>query len=307
MRYFELTPSNDFEEKTSSFTVRRVMEIAELKTERALAPQFPGLTDVDRCSEWDIGMPMDEEQLEDEANEAYWEEYKQTPKAIISLAAGQRLWANRFGALTSVRWDRADAKEEFEKAFNPAAAGFVFQPVREQALASVNEAMDFGQLFIGMSFFLIIATLMLTGLLFVFGVQQRAEEMGTLLALGWASAKVRALFLMEGGVIALVGSAVGAWAGIGYTKFLIWGLSRYWQGAIANSAIQYFAKPETVVVGAVAGFLCALTAMAIAMWRQAKHPARELLQSDFSQELKSGSVTSKRSVRRGARPRRCDR
>ncbi|MCF7849803.1 MAG: ABC transporter permease, partial [Kiritimatiellales bacterium] len=287
IKYFSLLPSGKFEERERSFMVHSIMEMDMLAAERTLAPQFPGLTDVDRCTEWDVGMPMDEKLLEDEANEDYWDKYKQTPKALVTLKAGQEMWSNRFGALSSVRWDgdAAGIRASFMKEFDPVKDGLVFQPVREQALSAVNEAMDFGQLFVGMSFFLIVAALMLTGLLFVFGVQQRAEEMGTLLALGWKPGLVRALYLGEGGVIALLGSLAGAWAGTGYTRFLIWGLSRYWQGAVANSAIQYFAKPETIAIGAVSSFACALAAMAVAMWRQARHPARELLMADFSQEF----------------------
>lgn len=284
MKYFELLPSNRFEERERSFTVRRVVEMDGLELERKLALPFPGLTDVDRCSDWDVGIPMEKAQLDDEANEAYWNQYGQTPKAMISLEAGQEMWANRFGGLMSVRWEEGrDVATAFRQAYDPAAGGFVFQPVREQALAAVDNAMDFGQLFVGMSFFLIIAALMLTGLLFAFGVQQRAEELGILLATGWTSGRVRALFFMEGGMIALVGSVVGAWVGTGYTKLLIFGLSNYWSGAVANSAIQYFAKPETLATGAMSSFICALAAMGIAMWRQSKHPARELLMADFTQ------------------------
>jgi ABC-type lipoprotein release transport system permease subunit len=134
-----------------------------------------------------------------------------------------------------------------------------------------------------MSFFLIVAALMLTGLLFVFGIQQRAEEMGILLATGWTPSAVRRLFLMEGGAIALAGSVAGAWLGSGYTKLLLLGLSTCWQGAVASSAIQYFARPETVLTGAAASFICALVAIGIAVWRQTRHSARELLTADFSQ------------------------
>jgi len=309
MSYFELLPSNQFKEQTRAFVVREIIEMADLDVERQLAPQFPGLTDVDRCADWDAGIPMDEAALDDEANEAYWEAYKQTPKAIVSLSAGQAMWSNRFGSLTAVRWkvgqasslsahapgrapvDRLEACPTlmFKKEYDPAAAGFVFQPVREQALAAVDQALDFGQLFVGMSFFLIVAALMLTGLLFVFGVQQRAEEMGILLALGWTPGRVRAVYLAEGGAIALVGSVVGAWVGTGYTRFLIWGLSRYWQGAVANSAIQYFAKSQTILIGAIASFICAMFAMFIAIRHQAKHSARELLAADF-QTLEVGNA-----------------
>ena len=284
MNYFELLPSGRFEVRDRIFTVRRIIEMSELSAERELAPQFPGLTDVDRCADWDVGIPMEKAQLEDKANEEYWNSYRQTPKAVVSLKAGQSMWANRFGGLTSVRWPQgAAAAEEFRNRFDPSAAGFIFQPVREQALAAADNAMDFGQLFIGMSFFLIVAALMLTGLLFVFGVQQRAEEMGILLATGWKPSAVRNLFFMEGGAIALTGSAAGAWLGTGYTKLLILGLATYWQGAVANSAIQYFARPGTVVAGALASFICAILSMGIAMWRQTGHPARELLTADFSQ------------------------
>ena len=285
LTYFELLSSGRFEERERRFTVRRIVEMAALGTERELAPLFPGLTDVDRCTDWDVGFPMEEALLEDAANEAYWEEFKQTPKAIVSLEAGQEMWSNRFGSLTSVRWVKpGNVEEVFRAAFDPGAAGFVFLPVREQALAAVENALDFGQLFVGMSFFLIVAALMLTGLLFVFGIQQRAGEMGVLLAMGWTPRAVRGLFLAEGGAIALVGSLAGAWLGTGYTRLLILGLSNYWEGAVANSAIQYFAKPGTVAMGAVTSLVCALGAMAIALGRQVKHPARALLMADFSQE-----------------------
>jgi len=285
LEYFELLPSNIFEKRKRMFKVSGIISMADLEIERKLAPHFPGLTDVDRCADWDVGFPMEEVQLEDEANEAYWNQYKQMPKAVVSLKAGQEMWANRFGDLTSVRWQKeAGVKEAFSQNFDPSSAGFVFQPVREQALVAVEQALDFGQLFVGMSFFLIVAALLLTGLLFVFGVQQRAEEMGILLAAGWTPSRLRCLFLLEGGAIALVGSVLGAWLGTGYTQLLILGLSRYWGGAVASAPIEYFATPGTVAIGVVSSGVCAVLAMGFAMRRLTRVSARELLTADFSQD-----------------------
>jgi len=301
MAYFELLPNGGFVERTRTFSVHSILPMADLEAERTFAPQFPGLSDVDRCADWDVGIPMDEAELEDEANEAYWEQYGQTPKAIVSLIAGQEMWANRFGSLTAVRWNVGQASSlsahamgratvdrleacptlKFHEEYDPAAAGFVFQPVREQALAAVDNAMDFGELFVGMSFFLILSALILTALLFVFSVQQRAEETGILLATGWKPRTVRNLFLAEGGLVALAGSIGGALLGIGYTRLLLDGLSNHWKGAVAGSAIELFASPQTVINGAVASFICALVAMAIAIRRQTRHSARELLVADF--------------------------
>ncbi|MBN2704475.1 MAG: ABC transporter permease [Pontiellaceae bacterium] len=299
MRYYELLPSGQFEERERAFRVRGILEMQDLEQERSLAPPFPGLTDVDRCADWDVGIPMDETALEDEANEAYWNAYRQTPKAIVSLAAGQSMWSNRFGSLTSVRWTNGEEVEAaFRAAYRPEAAGYQFQPVREQALEAVQQAMDFGELFLGMSFFLILSALLLTALVFVFGVQRRAEEMGILLAVGWRRQTIRSLQIAEGGIVALAGSIGGAWLGVGYTKLLIHGLAHGWGGAVANTSIHYFAQPPTVFIGAVSAFICALLAMAITAWRQTRHPVRELLQADFAEEFNpSMQAPERRKIR----------
>ena len=39
-----------------------------------------------------------------EKDEAYWKKYKGTPKAFISLKTARKIWANRFGNLTLVKF-----------------------------------------------------------------------------------------------------------------------------------------------------------------------------------------------------------
>lgn len=284
MRYAVLTPANRFEEHTRDFTVHAIREMEDLAEERARMPRFPGLSDVESCADWDVGMPMDEDLLKDEANEAYWDTYRETPKAFISLAAGQAMWGSRFGALSSVRYPgaaEADILPALRTAMDPAAAGLALRPVREEALQAVAKAIPFGGLFLGMSFFLIIAAFVFIGLLFVLGAQQRAGEMGILMALGFRLGQVRLLFLTEAGLIALVGSALGAVAGMAYTGALLWALARFWQGALANAAIDYHANTFTVLCGGMASFAGAVVTAAIATWRQLQHRPYTLLTADF--------------------------
>jgi ABC-type lipoprotein release transport system permease subunit len=289
LAYAELLPSNDFVDKSRNFTVQSVREMEGLRAERDLMPTFPGLSDANSCADWDVGVPMDRELLKDEAIGKYWKAYGQTPKAFVTLRAGQEMWANRFGDLTAVRYpgseeDAARLREALKAEMDPSLAGLFFVPVGEQADAAVSQALDFGGLFLGISFFLIIAALMLTGLLFVFGVQQRASEMGALLALGYTPRRVRLLMLGEGFAIALAGSIAGVLASTGYTHALIYGLTRYWQGAVANAPILYHAENGALAMGGAISLLCAMCAVALAMWRQSKRPARELLSLDFTQE-----------------------
>ena len=289
MTYSVVLPNNEFEERSREFTVHSVREMDDLVVERELMPVYPGLSDVESCADWDVGMPMDDELLNDEANEAYWDAYRETPKVFVTLSAGQEMWGNRFGALTSVRFegtagDADNLRIQLRDTMDPAKTGLVFMPVREQADAAVAQALDFGGLFLGMSFFLIVAALVLTGLLFVFGAQQRAPQIGLLLAVGFRTNTVRRLLMAEAALIAVIGCVLGAGLGVLYTRALIFALANYWQGAIADSRILFHATAGTIIIGIVGTLVCALISMFIAVRRLSKRSARDLLHVDFSQE-----------------------
>lgn len=284
--YYEFSSANEFVERSRQFTVHSIIQMDLLATERELMPEFPGLSDVESCKDWDIGMPMDEDKLADKPNEEYWNRYRQTPKAFVTLNAGREMWANRFGELTGVRFEagtysRDDVNRALSCEIDPAALGLVFGAVREDATRAVAESLDLGELFLGMSFFLIISALLLTGMLFVFGVQQRAEQIGLLLAVGYRRAHTCFLLLVEGGLVVSAGVLVGAPLGVLYGRGMIWMLGRYWQGAIAGSAVQYYAGPRTVAVGAGVAFVCALAAMGFALLGHVRDNIRDLLASNF--------------------------
>ena len=169
-------------------------------------PPFPGVADRANCRDWEPGHPG-RPGADPGQGRAYWDAYRGTPKAFVTLRAGQAMWNNRFGNLTAVRYPPRPGRPAMrwrDGGLHPAGArtpprlGLFFRPVREQALAAGSQAMDFGQLFLGFSLFLIVAALLLTALLFSLAVEQRAEEVGILLALGFPPRAVRRLFLVEG-------------------------------------------------------------------------------------------------------------
>ena len=92
----------------------------------------------------------------------------------------------------------------------PEELGLRFEPVREQALKAAEQSQDFGGLFLGFSFFLIVAALLLMAMLFQFGLEQRTPEIGTLLALGFTPKQVRKLLLREGVALAFTGDVARA-------------------------------------------------------------------------------------------------
>src|SRR5690606_20192714 len=88
----------------------------------ALAPPLPGLSGKEHCRDWDPGLPVDTARIRPR-DEAYWQAHRGTPKAWIPLAVGQALWANRFGALTAIRFSApGDATSQASGASHGAAA-----------------------------------------------------------------------------------------------------------------------------------------------------------------------------------------
>ncbi len=281
LTYYVVGLMHKLEEQSQVFRVRGVVPMSGPSADRTLMPDFPGLANAKSCREWDAGFPIHLDRIRDQ-DQKYWDVYRGTPKAFVTLAAGQKMWSNRFGDLTAVRYPASEltasaAAEALRRALDPASVGLVFQPVRAEAITASEQAQDFGQLFLGFSFFLIIAALLLMSLLFRFAIEQRTTEVGILLALGFTPKRVRRLLLGESGVVALVGGVAGMLGGVGYAQAILYGLSTLWRGAVGTSALRYHAAPVTLLTGAFAGTVIAWLTLAVALRKQAAQPARELL------------------------------
>lgn len=279
LKFWLVGPLRKLEEHTGTFRVKAILAPTDPTLDPDLMPDIPGLTDKKDCRQWEPGVPIDLNKIR-EKDQAYWAAHRGTPKAIITLKAGQTLWINRFGNLTAIRYPKASLTQVeacLRQALNPASLGLFFQPVRERALSASAASTDFGGLFLGFSLFLIVAALLLTGLLFAFGVEQRATEVGTLLALGLTPRQVRSLLLREGGLLALLASVLGAFLATLYTRAVLGGLSGVWKDAVVRSPLTYEAKPETLVGGALSSFLVGLLVIWLVSRKQAQAPVRALL------------------------------
>jgi len=262
------------------FRICRVVPLAGAAADPSLMPDFPGLADVENCRDWDPGLPIDLHRIRDK-DEAYWDRYRGTPKAFVTLAAGRAMWANRYGDLTAVRFpagsDRDAVAEGLRSRIDPASLGLFATPVRDMGRRAAGGGTDFGQLFLGLSMFLIAAAVLLTWLLFVFTVQGRSRQTGMLLAIGFPVRRIRRLYLTEGAIVAFLGALAGTILGSVYTRLLIFGLSTAWQGAVAGTAIRYSASLESQGIGFISGFLISLLAMVWTLRRQTRGSAHSLL------------------------------
>ena len=286
LTYYQVTPTRKLIEQTHTFTVARVVPMMGPFADASLMPDFPGLSEAEDCRNWDTGLPIDLDKIRDK-DEAYWDTYRGTPKAFISLAAAQSLWGNHFGKLTAIRWSAADNTEasirrSVRQTLDPIAAGFSFEDVRTAAGQSAAGSTDFAGLFAGLSMFLIFSTAILLGLVFVFYVESRSAQIGILQAVGWSWLKIFALFIAQGAIVAAVGCCLGAVLSVLYTAGLIRVLNAtFWAQALANLQLVFHASAATLLSGMMVSLLICVFAIQIALYHRIRKPIVQLLTGTF--------------------------
>jgi putative ABC transport system permease protein len=288
LTYYVLDSMRKIQQQSTTFTVRSILPMDGPAVDPELMPDFPGLADVNNCRDWTPGVDIDLDKIRTK-DQQYWDKYKGTPKAFITLSVGQKIWANRYGDLTAVRYPLAvhsgdDIAAAILKSVEPANAGLFFQPVAKQAQAALNSTTDFGMLFLGLSMFVIISALILTGLVFVFGVQSRSEQIGLLLAVGLKPFLVRNLLLIEGGLICFFGALVGIAAGLIYTRLIILGLSTIWTQAVGFSQILFHAGLMSLLYGFIFSSAVSIAAIWLSLRGLLKKSARELISGSLRWE-----------------------
>lgn len=263
-------------EASEALTVARIVPIQGVFADRTLTPDFPGLAEAEQLSRWDAGPAIDRRRIRDQ-DESYWDDYRATPKAFINLDTGQRLWSNRFGTLTAIRFDAPVTEAQLIERIDPEPLGFVARDVKAQADRAAAGTVDFGQLFLSLSAFIIIAAVVLTGTLFAMSVEQRARQLGTLMAVGFTRQQVMMLILGEGLVVACMGVLVGLLGGVGYAYAVIDALTGAWSGAVASTPVVFHATLVSLLVGPIAAMVVSAVAMRLTMRGLVRRPARELL------------------------------
>ena len=247
-----------------AFRVRAVIPMETAAKAKGVMPVIPGLAGVDSCAAWDVGMPMDAEKLKDAANEAYWKQWRETPKAFLTYAAGKACFGTFFGEAMSVRVaaDEAAVRHAL-KALTPAQAGFVARPVWEEGLKAAQGSTDFRMLFAGMAFVLMAAALLLSALSLSLSLETRKSEVALFSALGWGRGRVVRTLAAEWSVPLAAGALAGGGVGAGLARALVWSLGRFWRDAFAGAGMSFhFSLPMAC---AAACAIAALT-LAVLLW-----------------------------------------
>ena len=292
--YYSVSTDETYITETALFRLKGILPIEGITADRNIIPEFPGIHDTADMSEWESPFPLDYTLVRDK-DETYWDEYGATPKAFIPLGSGKRLWKNRFGDLTTIRFGlmpdsdiqaaRTHFETEFLKKIQPEQVGFQFLSLQADGLQASTGATDFGMLFGSLSGFIIIAVALLVAMLFRVGVEQRSREIGILQAVGYPLAKIRRRFLYEGAVVAGIGSLFGCLLAIGYAELMIYGLQTWWLPAIGTPFMELHVDPMSLVRGVLISLIVVMISIRITVQQLGETSTTALLagETDFAE------------------------
>jgi ABC-type lipoprotein release transport system permease subunit len=271
LKYFAVGPLRQLDEKSAFFIVKEILPVSGTYQDPTLMPSIPGLADAGSCRDWKAGIPIDLSRIRDK-DEEYWNKWKGTPKAFINIKTAQNLWQNRFGDYTAIRFpasttDIKKIKEVFRNNLDPANLGFNVRNVKEEALYAARNGVNFSQLFIGLSFFVLLSAVLLTSLLFLLNMTKRSTQAGTLSALGYSARLIRKLFLLEGILVALLGSLAGLILAVIYNKVILILLNSLWYDIVRTSSLEMEINPGTLLTGFIISMAIAILTIIISLRR----------------------------------------
>ncbi len=272
--YFTIGPLRQLEEKELSLKIKEIVPMESAYSDPTLMPFIPGLSDAGSCSEWETGIPVKLNKIRDK-DEKYWDDYRGTPKAFINTSLGLECWKNRFGNYTAFRFDTNDYNKEklqkkLSKTINPEYLSLQLLNVKQEGMQAAQHGVDFGQLFISLSFFVLLSGIILTVLLFIFHASQRRDQIGTLSAMGFDSGKIISFFMVESLASAFLGIVVGIFLALAYTQLVFFGLSRVWSDIVRTTILEISIVPGTLIMGALASMLVSVLSLYFVMKRLTK-------------------------------------
>jgi putative ABC transport system permease protein len=288
--YFEVGPLRRLVQKDTTFVISSIFRMEGAKADPQLAPVIPGLSDAGNCRDWKTGVPVDLKKIRTK-DEDYWKVHKGTPKAFVSLETAQKLWGNRFGQSTAIRIDglkMAEFESQLLSGLFPAQLGFEIRDVKTDGLAAASGGTDFGGLFIGLSFFVLFAAVLLAFLLFKLYLGFRKTEIGTLTALGFSFPAIRKLFVAEASVFVLVGILLGIPFSIFYNHLILKAINTIWVDIVRTSIVNIHIRPGSLLMGSLIIAVLSITAIWFILNRFLKNEAIALQRKLVSGKVKTG-------------------
>lgn len=256
MDYFVTKGMKKLDTRTKSFVVKAIAPLADFLQDSLLMTEYPGLSNVERCADWDSDLPINMDHIK-KIDEDYWYAHKQTPKALVAYDAVKSDWSMPFGVATALQVnDAANAMSHLTHS----QMGVLIAHPREAALHAANNGTDFSSLFLALGFFIILSGVLLMQNPLVEMLAQRRQEIELYQTLGYPAKRIYQILLREIGTVVIAVSPIGIVAGLLYSGITLFLLGNVWSGATHTEGFALHVNPVTLLIAWVSGMvICALT------------------------------------------------
>lgn len=260
------------------FKVGRVVPLSEWVSDGSLSADFPGLSNVERCTDWDSDLPIQMDLITDE-DERYWDLFRSTPKAIIAYDAVVGDWGNAYGSATAIRIP--NARPDLT-GLRPEMFGIQLIHPREAGIYAARNGVDFAGLFLALGFFIIVSAvlLMLNPLSEMF--YRRRHEIALLRSMGYTRKRIKGMLWMESVPVVGGASVVGVVMGLLYTRLIMWLLGGVWQGATQTDGFGVYPGTWTLIAGTLVSVGLSLGLLRWAIIRALREESHKVYSSGSS-------------------------
>ncbi len=249
--------------RSHRFIVSQIIPITQVQEQAAvLSADFPGLSGVKHCTDWDSDLPIDMSRIA-KIDEDYWDTYRQTPKALVSLDAVGNDWAGAYGVATKIEVEDTFSLQNL----TPEAFGIAVVQPRQTALSAAQNGTDFGTLFLALGAFIIVAAILLMQNPLSEMYHLRKQEIALLGTLGFSKRQVTGRLFTEALPVVAIAAPIGVLLGYAYAALILWLLSGPWSGVTQTDGFSLHAQPLTVVVALAISFAAALAVLWFAIKR----------------------------------------
>lgn len=250
LTYFVSSDFKVLNEEKRRYIVRAILPLRTFVEDSLLSADFPGLSDVVRCTDWDSDLPINMNLITEE-DEAYWERYRSTPKILISYESIKDSWQNAYGSATALRFEKAVDLSRL----SPSMLGVNLLYPRETGLYAATNSVDFSELFLALGFFIIASALLLMLAPLSEMFYQRRSEWQLMNALGFPAKRMSAMLWKEVTPILLIATLIGIGFAIVYTYLILELLGGAWSGITRTQGFSLTIQGKVLIVGLVASLL----------------------------------------------------
>jgi len=228
--------------------VAKIIPLTDLQADKTLTADFPGLSNVERCTDWNSDLPINMKLITEE-DEDYWRKYGNTPKALVPYATLAPRWENAFGSATALQI--SDTSRLKDLTFEMFDIQLIYP--REAGITAARSGADFSSLFLSLGFFIIISAAMLMMVPLSEMLFRRRDELNLLSAIGFSNKRIARLLWRESTPVVFVSAIVGVMVGLLYTYLVLFLLGNVWKGATHTDGFRLLPNFITVFAGVVSG------------------------------------------------------